>query len=71
MLRKEVGLFNLKTLLTRANGGRNLLPYRRKQVIFAQGDPADAVFYIQEGKVKVTVVSSQGKEAVIAPSECG
>ena len=34
------------------------------QIVFAQGDPADAVFYIQKGKVKVTVVSKQGKEAV-------
>jgi CRP/FNR family cyclic AMP-dependent transcriptional regulator len=41
-------------------------PYRRKQVIFSQGDPADAVFYIQKGRVKLTVVSQQGKEAIVA-----
>ena len=40
--------------------------YRQKGTIFAQGDPADALFYIQEGKVKLTVVSQQGKEAVVA-----
>ena len=40
--------------------------YRKDQVVFSQGDPADAVFYIQKGKVKVTVVSEQGKEAVVA-----
>ena len=40
-------------------------PYRRKQAIFSQGDPADAVFYLQKGRVKLTVVSKQGKEAVV------
>ena len=40
--------------------------YRKDQIVFSQGDPADAVFYIQKGKVKVTVVSDQGKEAVVA-----
>jgi CRP/FNR family cyclic AMP-dependent transcriptional regulator len=38
----------------------------KDQIVFAQGDPADAVFYIQKGKVKVTVGSQQGKEAVVA-----
>ena len=40
--------------------------YRKDQIVFSQGDPADAVFYIESGKVKVTVVSEQGKEAVVA-----
>ena len=40
--------------------------YRKNQKVFSQGDPGDAVFYIQEGKVKVCVVSEQGKEAVVA-----
>jgi CRP/FNR family transcriptional regulator, cyclic AMP receptor protein len=40
--------------------------YHQNQSVFAQGDPADAVFFVEEGKVKVTVVSGQGKEAVIA-----
>lgn len=47
-------------------GGRNSREYRDKQAIFSQGDPADAVFYIQSGKVKLTVVSKRGKEAVVA-----
>ena len=46
--------------------GRVITTHARKQIIFAQGDAADAVFYIRKGKVKVTVVSSQGKEAVVA-----
>jgi len=58
--------FNPKTFLTRVNEGRSVASFRRKQVIFAQGDPADAVFYIQTGRVKLAVVSKQGKEAVVA-----
>jgi CRP/FNR family transcriptional regulator, cyclic AMP receptor protein len=45
--------------------------YRRGEVVFTQGDPADSIFFIQVGKVKVTVVSQQGKEAVIAFLEAG
>ena len=51
--------------------GRPVLKYRRYQPIFRQGDPADAVFYIQAGKIQVTVVSEQGKEGVIAILEKG
>jgi CRP/FNR family transcriptional regulator, cyclic AMP receptor protein len=54
---------------------RTLSKYRKDKVLFSQGDPADAVFYIQKGQVKITVVSEQGKEAVVAvlsPDEfCG
>src|SRR5450432_2161394 len=46
--------------------GRSTAKYRKNQVIFSQGEPADAVFYIQKGKLKVTVVSDRGKEAVAA-----
>jgi CRP/FNR family transcriptional regulator, cyclic AMP receptor protein len=45
--------------------------YRKDQIIFSQGEVADAVFYIQQGKVKLTVVSEQGKEAVVAILEAG
>jgi CRP/FNR family cyclic AMP-dependent transcriptional regulator len=55
-----------KTFLPRVSQGRSVAPYRRKQVIFAQGDPADAVLYVQKGRVKLAVVSKQGKEAVVA-----
>jgi CRP-like cAMP-binding protein len=61
--------------LATVNGGRTISKYRKDQIIFSQGNPADAVFYIQKGKVKITVVSEQGKEAVVAilgPDEfCG
>ena len=58
--------FDPNTFLARVSEGRSVASYRRKQVIFAQGDPADAVFYVQKGRVKLTVVSKQGKEAVVA-----
>jgi CRP/FNR family cyclic AMP-dependent transcriptional regulator len=58
--------FNSKTFLARVGKGRSVREYRRGQVVFSQGEPADAVFYIQKGKVKLTVVSEQGKEAVVA-----
>jgi CRP/FNR family transcriptional regulator, cyclic AMP receptor protein len=58
--------FDPKVFLATANGGRTLAKYRTDQVIFSQGDPADAVFYIQKGRVKVTVISEQGKEAIVA-----
>jgi CRP-like cAMP-binding protein len=58
--------FNVKTFLSTVDGGRTVSNYRNNQNVFFQGDSADAVFYIQEGKVKVCVVSEQGKEAVVA-----
>jgi len=58
--------FDPKTFLTRVSEGKSVASYRRKHVIFAQGDPADAVFYLQKGRVKLTVVSKQGKEAIVA-----
>ena len=58
--------FNPKTFLAQVGEGRSIGNYRKDQVVFSQGDPADAVFYIQKGKVKVTVVSERGKEAVVA-----
>src|ERR1700691_2763970 len=58
--------FNSKTFLARVRDGQSVGKYRKDEVVFAQGDPADAVLYIQKGKVKLTVVSEQGKEAVIA-----
>ena len=58
--------FNPKTFLAHVGEGRSIGRYRKDQIVFSQGQPADAVFYIQRGKVKVTVVSEQGKEAVVA-----
>ena len=58
--------FDPKAFLAKMNGGRTLSEYRKNQVVFQQGDSADSVFYIQSGKAKVTVISEQGKEAVVA-----
>ena len=58
--------FNVDAFLDTVNGGRTILEYRKNQKVFTQGDAADSVFYLKDGKVKVTVVSDQGKEAVVA-----
>jgi CRP/FNR family transcriptional regulator, cyclic AMP receptor protein len=66
MKRKTKTPFDPKAFLGKANGGRTISKYRTNQIVFSQGDPADSVFYIRDGKVKVTVLSEQGKEAVVA-----
>jgi CRP-like cAMP-binding protein len=58
--------FDPVEFLETAAKGRIISAHRKKQIIFAQGDAADAVIYIKKGKVKVTVLSKQGKEAVVA-----
>jgi CRP/FNR family cyclic AMP-dependent transcriptional regulator len=58
--------FDTKAFLAMADGGRSISKYRINQIVFSQGDPADSVFYIHDGKVKVVVLSEQGKEAVVA-----
>jgi CRP/FNR family transcriptional regulator, cyclic AMP receptor protein len=58
--------FDAKSFLAKVGEGRSISKYRKDQVVFSQGDLADAVFYIQKGKVKITVVSDRGKEAVVA-----
>src|SRR5580692_832895 len=57
--------FNLKTFLSTIDGGRLKLTLPKKQTVFSQGDSADSVFYIQKGKVKLSVVPKRGKEATI------
>jgi CRP/FNR family transcriptional regulator, cyclic AMP receptor protein len=63
--------FNSKAILSGAGGGSTTLLCRKHQILFAQGDVANAVFYIVKGWVKLTVVSKQGKEAVVAMLEGG
>jgi CRP/FNR family transcriptional regulator, cyclic AMP receptor protein len=58
--------FDPRAFLSKVGKGRTISRYRANQIVFAQGDAADSVFFIEAGKVKVTVVSEQGKEAVIA-----
>jgi CRP/FNR family transcriptional regulator, cyclic AMP receptor protein len=69
--KKSKSEFDVRAFLARADGGVTVSNYRRGQAVFTQGDPADCIFFIQEGKVKVTVISEQGKEAVIAFLKAG
>jgi CRP-like cAMP-binding protein len=66
MTTKRPLLFDPKVFLSHIGDGRSVRKYEAGQIVFSQGEPADAVFYIQRGKVKITVVSEQGKEAVVA-----
>jgi len=59
-------IFNPKSFLTKVGKGKTHTDLEKNQKVFSQGEAADAIFYIQKGKVKLTVVSKQGKEAVIA-----
>jgi len=68
---KPMATFNPQTFFNQAGNGKTTLKVPKKQVLFSQGDTTDAVFYVQAGKVKLTVVSPQGKEAVIAILEPG
>jgi CRP/FNR family transcriptional regulator, cyclic AMP receptor protein len=58
--------FDPKVFLSQTGLGRVILQYPKNKVIFAQGDPGDAVFYIQIGRAKLSVLSARGKEATIA-----
>lgn len=58
--------FDPANFLAKAGSGRRIVEVKNKQTIFAQGEPADSVFYIQKGRVKLSVLSARGKEAVLA-----
>jgi CRP/FNR family transcriptional regulator, cyclic AMP receptor protein len=67
LVRKRVkASFDPKNFLAKVGEGKTISKYRKDQIVFSQGEVADAVFYIQQGEVKLTVVSEQGKEAVVA-----
>jgi CRP-like cAMP-binding protein len=63
---ERIAAFDPRLFLTKFAAGKTSREYQAGEFVFAQGDPADAVFYIQSGKVKLTVVSKRGKEAVVA-----
>ncbi|MDQ0509588.1 Crp/Fnr family transcriptional regulator [Ancylobacter amanitiformis] len=58
--------FDPKAFLARVGDGRSIITYQKSDIIFSQGSPADAVFYIQSGKAKIAVVSEHGREAIVA-----
>jgi CRP/FNR family transcriptional regulator, cyclic AMP receptor protein len=66
MKRKDKLDFDANVFLAEAGRGRTLTDYPKNHLVFSQGDLADAVFYIHKGRIKFTVVSKQGKEAVFA-----
>jgi CRP/FNR family transcriptional regulator, cyclic AMP receptor protein len=57
--------FDAQAFLAKVGEGKSILQFRKGQNVFVQGDPADAVFYIQKGKIKLIVLSDHGKEAVV------
>jgi CRP/FNR family transcriptional regulator, cyclic AMP receptor protein len=63
--------FDPKVFLAKVGVGKTVVEFQKNQTVFSQGDAADTVFYIQQGRVKLTVVSEQGKEAVVAILEAG
>jgi CRP/FNR family cyclic AMP-dependent transcriptional regulator len=65
MKRRRKLPFDPGAFLSKVNGGLTISDYRKNQIVFSQGDLADAVFYIQKGEIKLTVISEQGKEAVV------
>ena len=73
MARKQPPGATLREFLSKIGSGQTVLHYRKKQLMYVQGDPANAVFYVEKGRVKLTVVSPPGKSAVVAmvgPGEC-
>src|SRR6202522_926042 len=69
MTKKSV--YDPKVFLAKVGVGKTVIEFQKNQTVFSQGDIADTVFYIQKGKVKLTVTSEQGKEAVVAILEPG
>jgi CRP/FNR family transcriptional regulator, cyclic AMP receptor protein len=66
MGKKGKRAFDLKTFLAKVDGGKTIKNYKRDAFVFSQGDAADSIFYIEKGKVKISVISERGKEAVVA-----
>lgn len=63
--------FDFSNWLTNSNRKMAITEYGEKKKVFSQGDPADAVFYVRQGKIKLSVISKQGKLAVLAILDCG
>ena len=71
MAPKRKTIFDPSLFLAKSGSGRTIAKYRKDKAVFSQGDAADAVFYIKKGKICITVVSAQGKEAVVAALDSG
>ncbi|GAC1655529.1 MAG: Crp/Fnr family transcriptional regulator [Vulcanimicrobiaceae bacterium] len=66
VIRNQTKPFDSKAFLAVVGDGRTIETYKKNAVVFAQGDPADSVYYVQRGEIKLAIVSPRGKEAVIA-----
>ena len=71
MAKTNQGAFDPKAFLAKVGEGKTIVEYLKDQVVFAQGDVADTIYYIQKGRLKVVVISEQGKEAVVGILEPG
>ena len=69
--KSETNMFDPQDFLAKVGVGKTVVEFQKNQKVFSQGDVADTVFYIQKGKIKLTVMSEQGKEAVVAILEPG
>jgi CRP-like cAMP-binding protein len=69
--KSKSGSFDPKEFLAKVGEGKTIVRYRKDQIIFTQGDPADTIYYVQKGRAKVVVISEQGKEAVVGILEAG
>ncbi len=63
--------FDPQGFLGKAGTGKTITSYHKDQIVFSQGDAADAAYYIQKGRIKVVVISDQGKEAVVGILKTG
>jgi CRP/FNR family transcriptional regulator, cyclic AMP receptor protein len=71
LTKSRKGSFDPKKFLAKVGDGKAISKYQNDQIVFSQGEVADAVFYIQKGKIKLTVISERGKEAVLGILEAG
>jgi CRP/FNR family cyclic AMP-dependent transcriptional regulator len=69
--KSDQGAFDPREFLAKVGEGKTIVEYRKDEIVFAQGDVADTIYYIQKGRLKVVVISEQGKEAVVGMLEPG
>jgi CRP/FNR family cyclic AMP-dependent transcriptional regulator len=69
--KSDRGAFDPREFLAKVGEGKTIVDYRKDEVVFAQGDAADTIYYVQKGRLKVVVISEQGKEAVVGMLEPG
>jgi len=71
MKEPKQSLSGFETFFATAGAGKTIVSFKKNDVIYSQGDPAESIFYIRRGRVKLSVISDQGREAVVAIMEAG